>query len=70
MKNISQMMKQAQEMQKRIEEMQTALEKAEIIGESGGGLVQITLNGKGSMVKISIDKSLSFQIIPESDLGL
>ena len=58
MKNISQMMKQAQEMQKRMEDMQQSLERAEIIGESGGGLVKITLNGKGLMLKISIDESL------------
>tara|TARA_Y100000746_G_C15090226_1_gene279861 strand:+ start:122 stop:445 length:324 start_codon:yes stop_codon:yes gene_type:complete len=66
MKNISQMMKQAQEMQKRIEDMQASLEKAEIIGESGGGMVRITLNGKGSMVKISIDNSLPL----ESDITI
>mgnify|MGYP001298030545 CR=1 FL=1 len=58
MKNISQMMKQAQEMQKRMEDMQQSLERAEIIGESGGGLVKITLNGKGLMLKISIEESL------------
>ncbi|PPR79957.1 MAG: Nucleoid-associated protein YbaB [Alphaproteobacteria bacterium MarineAlpha2_Bin1] len=59
MKNISQMMKQAQEMQKKMEEMQKSLENAEISGESGGGLVQVILNGKGNMVKLSIDESLS-----------
>ena len=58
MKNISQMMKQAQEMQKRIEEMQKSLENVEIMGESGGGLVKVTLNGKGSMLKIYVDQSL------------
>ena len=58
MKNISQMMKQAQEMQKRIEEMQKTLESIEIVGEAGGGLVKVTLNGKGSMIRIAIDDDL------------
>ncbi len=59
MKNISEMMKQAQEMQKRMADMQKSLESAEISGESGGGLIKVILNGKGNMVNISIDKSLS-----------
>ncbi len=58
MKNFSQMMKQAQDMQKRMEDMQNSLERSEIAGESGGGLIKVTLNGKGLMLKISIDESL------------
>ena len=59
MKNLGQMMKQAQEMQARMGEMQAKLEAVEMDGVSGGGLVQVTLNGKGEMRKIKIDKSLA-----------
>ncbi len=59
MKNLGQMMKQAQEMQARMGEMQAKLEAVEMDGASGGGLVQVTLNGKGEMRKIKIDKSLA-----------
>jgi len=58
MKNLGQMMKQAQEMQARMGELQTRLAEVEMTGSSGGGLVQVTLNGKGEMRKVKIDKSL------------
>jgi hypothetical protein len=59
MKNLGQMMKQAQEMQTRMGELQAKLEAVEMSGAAGGGMVQVTLNGKGEMRKIKIDKSLA-----------
>jgi nucleoid-associated protein EbfC len=59
MKNFGQMMKQAQEMQAKMAEMQARLEQVEMTGAAGGGLVQVTLTGKGEMRKIKIDKSLA-----------
>jgi DNA-binding YbaB/EbfC family protein len=58
MKNLGQMMKQAQEMQAKMAEMQARLDQVEMTGASGGGLVRVTLTGKGEMRKITIDKSL------------
>jgi DNA-binding YbaB/EbfC family protein len=58
MKNIGQLMKQAQEMQAKMAEVQAQLETIEITGAAGGGMVQLTLNGKGDLKKIKIDKSL------------
>jgi DNA-binding YbaB/EbfC family protein len=58
MKNIGQLMKQAQEMQAKMAEMQAQLEALELTGASGGGMVQLTLNGKGDLKKIKIDKTL------------
>jgi nucleoid-associated protein EbfC len=58
MKNLGQMLKQAQEMQSRMSELQAKLEAVEVTGAAGGGLVQVTLNGKGEMRKLKIDKSL------------
>lgn len=56
--NIQQMMKQAQKMQQKMAEMQKELEGRETEGVAGGGMVKVTLNGKGNMLKLSVDKSL------------
>jgi nucleoid-associated protein EbfC len=58
MKNLGQMMKQAQEMQARMAELQAKLAEVEMTGAAGGGMVQVTLTGKGEMRRIKIDKSL------------
>ena len=58
MKNFASMMKQAQELQGRMAEMQAEMERALVEGRSGGGLVVLTLNGKGEMVGIKLDPSL------------
>jgi DNA-binding YbaB/EbfC family protein len=58
MKNFAGMMKQAQELQSRMAEMQAEMERARVEGRSGGGIVVLTLNGKGDMVGAKIDSSL------------
>jgi nucleoid-associated protein EbfC len=58
MKNLGQMMKQAQEMQARMAELQAKLAEVEMSGSAGGGMVQVTLNGKGEMRRVKIDRSL------------
>lgn len=58
MKNLGQLMKQAQQMQQKMTEMQQQLETVEMTGIAGGGLVQVTLNGKSELKKIKIDKSV------------
>jgi DNA-binding YbaB/EbfC family protein len=52
------MMKQAKELQAKMEAMQQEVAAMEVDGSSGGGLVRVTMNGKGEMRKISIDPSL------------
>ena len=59
MKNFASMMKQAQELQTRMAEMQAEMERARVEGQSGGGLVVLTLNGKGELVGVKIDASLA-----------
>jgi nucleoid-associated protein EbfC len=59
MKNFGNMMKQAQQMQAKMAEMQERLDQLEVSGASGGGLVQVTLTGKGDLRRIKIDKSLA-----------
>tara|TARA_R110002167_G_scaffold101195_2_gene263848 strand:+ start:133 stop:456 length:324 start_codon:yes stop_codon:yes gene_type:complete len=58
MKNLGQMMKQAQELQEKMQAMQARMEETETVGQSGAGMVQVTLNGKGQMQNLSIDPSL------------
>ncbi len=58
MKNPLNMFKQVQELQSKVAELQVELENMEVEGTSGGGLVKVTLTGKGSMTRISIDPSL------------
>jgi nucleoid-associated protein EbfC len=58
MKNLGQLMKQAQAMQEKMADMQAQLEAVEMTGVAGGGTVQLTLNGKGDLKKVTIDKAL------------
>ena len=58
MKNFAEMMKQAQALQGRMADMQAELERTLIEGRSGGGMVTVTLSGKGDMAGVKIDPSL------------
>jgi DNA-binding YbaB/EbfC family protein len=58
MKNFAEMMKQAQQLQGRMADMQAELERTLIEGRSGGGMVTVTLSGKGDMTGLKIDPSL------------
>ena len=58
MKDLMGMMKQVGQMQARVQQMQEELAGIEIDGQSGGGLVKVTLTGKGDVKKVSIDPSL------------
>lgn len=66
MKNLGNMMKQAQQMQQRMAEMQATLEGVEVTGAAGGGMVQVTLNGKGAMRRVRIDPKL----VDPADVGM
>jgi nucleoid-associated protein EbfC len=52
------LMKQAAELKAKMESMQAELDQVEVEGSSGGGLVTITLSGKGDMKGVKIDDSL------------
>ena len=58
MRDLMGMMGKLQEMQSKMQQMQAELEALEISGQSGGGMVTVTLNGKGDMRGIKIDPSL------------
>ena len=52
------LMKQASELKSKMEAMQAELERLEVEGSSGGGLVALTLSGKGDLRGVRIDDSL------------
>src|SRR5688572_27320070 len=58
MKDLMGMMKQVKDMQERMQRMQEELGTLEVTGSSGGGLVSVTLSGKGDMKRVRIDPSL------------
>ncbi|WP_417688517.1 YbaB/EbfC family nucleoid-associated protein [Roseibium sp.] len=52
------MMKQAKQMQEQMGSLQEAFANIETEGTSGGGLVKITIAGKGEIKALKIDPSL------------
>ena len=58
MKDLMGMMKAAGEMKAKMETMQAELADMVIEGRSGGGLVTVSLSGKGDMKSLKIDPSL------------
>jgi len=52
------LMKQAAELKSKMETMQAQLDQIEVEGTSGGGLVSVTLSGKGEMKSVKIDDTL------------
>jgi DNA-binding YbaB/EbfC family protein len=55
---IGDIMKQAQEMQQNLKKAQDAIARLEVTGESGAGLVRVTMTGKHDVRKVVIDDSL------------
>ncbi|MBM3609691.1 MAG: YbaB/EbfC family nucleoid-associated protein [Alphaproteobacteria bacterium] len=58
MKDIMGLMKKAQEMQAKMQEMQAEMDNTLVEGQSGGGMVKVTLTAKGAMKGVAIDESL------------
>jgi len=58
MKGLNDLMKQAQQMQEDLQRMQEEAAKAEVTGESGAGLVQVVMNGRHDVRKVTIAPEL------------
>ena len=59
MKNLAGLMKQAGQMQQKMQEMQERLEAMSHEGQSGAGMVRVTLNGRGDMRALRVDPKLA-----------
>jgi len=56
--DINSMMKQAQQMQENMKRMQEQLATIEVEGQSGAGLVKVTMTCRHDVKRVSIDDSL------------
>lgn len=57
--NIGQLMKQAQMMQENMRRMQESLGAIEVEGQSGAGMVKVTITCKYDVKRVSIDPSVA-----------
>ena len=58
MKDLMGLMSKAKEMQQKMADMQAEMETVTAEGTAGGGMVTVTLTGKGAMQGITIDPSV------------
>ena len=58
MNGMGDLMKKAQKMQEQMQKAQEEIAKAEVVGESGAGLVKVTMTGRHDVRKVEIDPSL------------
>ena len=58
MPDLNDLMKQAGKMQEQMQKAQDELAKQEVVGESGAGMVKVTMNGRHDVRNIAIDDAL------------
>ena len=56
--NIASLLKQAQQMKSRMSELQEKLAQIRVEGVSGGGMIQVEVNGQQKVTAVRVDKSL------------
>jgi DNA-binding YbaB/EbfC family protein len=55
---LGNLMKQAQKLQAEMQKAQEELARMEVTGESGGGMVKVTINGRHEARRVEIDDAL------------
>jgi nucleoid-associated protein EbfC len=55
---IGNLMKQAQQLQANMQKAQAEIATMEVTGESGGGMVKVTINGRHEAKRVQIDPSV------------
>ena len=56
--DINNIMQQAQQMQAKMAEIQQQLANKTITGSAGGGMVSVTVNGRGDVLSVEIEEPL------------
>ena len=56
--NFNDLMKQAQAMQANMQKAQAEIATIEVIGESGGGMVKVTMTGKHEVKRVQIEPAV------------
>ena len=57
--NFNNLMKQAQAMQASMQKAQAEIANIEVVGESGGGMVKITMNGRHEVKRVQIEPAIA-----------
>ena len=55
---LGNLMQQAQKMQEKMQKMQQEVANLDVTGESGAGMVKVTMTGRHDVKRVSIDDSL------------
>ncbi|MEN1728278.1 MAG: YbaB/EbfC family nucleoid-associated protein [Pseudomonadota bacterium] len=66
--NIAKLMQQAQKVQEDMKQAQAELAHLEVTGESGGGLVKVTMTGQHAVKRVQIDPSIADDLEMVEDL--
>lgn len=56
--DLNELMKKAAEMQEKMQKAQDEMANREVLGESGAGLVKVTMTGRHDVRRVEIDPSL------------
>ena len=56
--NFNNLMKQAQAMQANMQKAQAEIATIEVVGEAGGGMVKITMNGRHEVKRVQIEPTV------------
>jgi DNA-binding YbaB/EbfC family protein len=66
--NLAGLMQQAQKMQKEMQRAQEEMANLEVTGQSGGGMVKVTMTGKHAVRRVEIDPTLGDDLEMLEDL--
>ena len=58
MTDLNKILNKAKELESKMKESQEAIKKIEVVGNSGGDLVKVKMNGEGEMISIEISEKL------------
>tara|TARA_X000000368_G_scaffold342612_1_gene281159 strand:- start:119 stop:436 length:318 start_codon:yes stop_codon:yes gene_type:complete len=58
MTDFTKILEKAKELEQKMKESQEAIKKIEVLGNSGGDLVKVKLNGEGEMIDVEISDKL------------
>jgi nucleoid-associated protein EbfC len=58
MPNMNQFVQQAQALQANLQKAQAEIARLEVVGESGGGVIKVTMTGKHEVKQVQIDPSV------------
>lgn len=58
MANFGNMMRQAEALQRNMQKAQEEIAQMEVVGESGGGMVKVTMTGKHEVKRVQIEPAV------------